>query len=552
MKKIILTYFCGLTFAFGQLNDQDYFIEYKKAVQLFANSQYEAATAKLTPLCSKSYSNAVVPYAYFYNALSLKNKGNLYQSRIIFRQLFENYYDWDQIDEARLIYADLNLAENYFEEGIKNLEIIQNKEYQNTKLQILNFYIPKIQSISTLRDLYYKFPTQKIIAENLVKMIQSNRYNSKQDLELSDLLINRFQLKNNKEVSANNKNSIKVSDDSDLEISFGLFLPFNIKVPSEQLTNSRYVFDLYAGMKLANEKLKSEGIDLNLYSFDVIRSKNDFLKFEKTGELKKLDLIFGPLYPDPNQVAADFVQQNKIIQVHPISNNLSLIKDNKNVFLVQPSFEQQAKKSLEYLSKKNLKKSISIFYGGSKKDSLFAYSYSQEAKKKGFVITAFKQFTGVNQKISPQSGHLFFAGDNNLGISFLQSLTRNKINSEVICTASSFNWVNINKNIFTDNVSLIYPEYVDLNKPLVQEFKKNYETFMFAPPSYYSYVGYDMVLHFAKMLKDGKDIFKLNIDSGSYTDDYLLSGFDYSGKLNENEIVPIIKLIDFDWQEIYR
>ena len=105
--------------SYGQvLNDQAYLIEYKKAVQLFANSQYEQAGQKLTALSDKNYTNPMVPYAYFYNALSAKNKGNSYQSRVIFRSLFENFYDWDKINEARIIYAELNFGENYFEEII--------------------------------------------------------------------------------------------------------------------------------------------------------------------------------------------------------------------------------------------------------------------------------------------------------------------------------------------------------------------------------------------------------------------------------------------------
>ena len=155
MKKGLILLFFTVLNASGQIDDQTYLIEYKKAVQLFANSQYEAASQKLAPLCSNSYSNPIVPYSYFYSALSSRNRGNNYQSRVIFRQLFENFNDWDKINEARINYADLNFSENYFEEALKNIELINDTAFNDLKKSMLNHYIPKIQSISNLKDLYF-------------------------------------------------------------------------------------------------------------------------------------------------------------------------------------------------------------------------------------------------------------------------------------------------------------------------------------------------------------------------------------------------------------
>jgi hypothetical protein len=60
-------------------------------------------------------------------------------------------------------------------------------------------------------------------------------------------------------------------------------------------------------------------------------------------------------------------------------------------------------------------------------------------------------------------------------------------------------------------------------------------------PSYYSFLGYDMLLFYSRMLKNGKEIFRLNLDESPFMGDLLLSGFDYSNKSAENKIVPIVK-----------
>ena len=144
------------------------------------------------------------------------------------------------------------------------------------------------------------------------------------------------------------------------------------------------------------------------------------------------------------------------------------------------------------------------------------------------------------------------ATDNNHGIRFLQSVSLSKITTEVICTASSFAWEKTPANSLTENVSLIYPEFVSKEKEQVRNFEKLFLEKMATQPSFYAFAGYDLVYFFGKMLKDGKDIFKLNIESGAYEDDYLLGGFDFSGKIKENAIVPIVKYKNEMFEEIYR
>ncbi len=553
MKKAFVIVLGLISTGYGQqLNDQAYLIEYKKAVQLFANSQYEQAGQKFTTLCSKSYSNPMVPYAFFYNALTAKNKGNLYQSRVIFRSLFENYYDWDKINEARIIYSELNFSENYFEEGLKSLEAIQDKEFDGLKKDILKQHIPKIKSISTLKELYFKFPTHEVLARNLVEKIQANRYNSKDDLEISDMLTNRFKFKEIPKGKTANKTSSSSATGTEASLDFGVLLPFNINDLTNSVAANKYTYELYEGMKIAAEQLKTQGINVNLHAFDVKKSRYDFQILEKKEGFKDLELIVGPLYPDPNEEAVEFAVNHKIIQVHPLSNNLSLLKDGNNIFLMQPSHLQQSKKTLEYVSGLNKKKTVSIYFGNAKKDSLFASIYRGEALKKGYSITVFKKYAGTLQKLLPETGHIFLATDNNQGVKFLQSVSYSKITSETVCTAASFAWDKNQSNTFSENVSLIYPEFVSRDKENVRNFEKSFLEKMASQPSFYAYAGYDLVLFFGKMLKDGKDIFKLNIDSGEYTDEYLLSGFDFSGRIKENAIVPIVKYKNEAFEEIFR
>jgi ABC-type branched-subunit amino acid transport system substrate-binding protein len=401
--------------------------------------------------------------------------------------------------------------------------------------------------------LYFKFPTQEVLARNLVEKIQANRYNSKDDLEISDMLTNRFKLKEiPKNFDAKNNSSNEFSDAETARLDFGILLPFNLNDLTNSVGSNKYTYELYEGMKIAAELLKNNGIIVNLHAFDVKKTKGDFQSLERKEGFKNLDLFVGPLYSDPNNEAVSFALTNKIIQVHPLSNNLELLKDGNSIFLMQPSHLQQSKKTIEYVSGLNKKKSVSIYFGNAKKDSLFAVIYRSEALKKGYTITTFSKFNGILQKLLPEVGHIFLATDNNHGIRFLQSVSLSKITTEVICTASSFAWEKTPVSSLTENVSLVYPEFVSKEKEQVRNFEKIFLEKMATQPSFYAFAGFDLVYFFGKMLKDGKDIFKLNIESGAYEDDYLLSGFDFSGKIKENAIVPIVKYKNDVFEEIYR
>ena len=390
------------------------------------------------------------------------------------------------------------------------------------------------------------------MARNLVEKIQANRYNSKDDLEISDMLTNRFKLKEVSKSKVQSKGSTSSVSKNESSIDFGVLLPFNITDLANSVGANKYTFELYQGMKIAAEQLKAGGINVNLHAFDVKKSKDDFLVLEKKEGFKNLDLIVGPLYPNPNEEAVEFALNHKIIQVHPLSNNLSLLKDGNSIFLMQPSHLQQSKKTLQYVAGLDKKKTVSIYFGNAKKDSLFASIYRSEALKKGYKITVFKKYTGNLQKLLPETGHIFLATDNNQGVKFLQSVSYSKITTETVCTAASFAWDKNQSNTFTEHVSLIYPEFVSKDKENVRNFDKIFLEKMAGQPSFYAYAGYDLVLFFAKMLKDGKDIFKLNIESGEYTDEYLLCGFDFSGKIKENGIVPIVKYKNEAFEEIFR
>ncbi|ADQ16324.1 hypothetical protein Lbys_0558 [Leadbetterella byssophila DSM 17132] len=541
MKKAFLTFLLlpGLLWA----QSIDYLSQYKEGVALFKEGNFEGASAKFSNLTNKNYDNKVAPYAFLYAAQSAEKKGNKYQAKILYRNLLTYYPNWDKIDEARILYAQNNLADGYYEEGLKALHEIENEKYNGLKLQVMEDHMKNVKTIAALKQLYAKYPNYRPIAKALVNKIQANRYNTKADLEMSDMLTNRFKLSEEEKPKTTTKGKAE-------GLHFGLLLPFELQASDPTLPAYRYIYDLYAGMQMAQEKLGNEGTALYLHPFDIKNDANAYKLAEKKPGFEEIQLFVGPLYAAPNSLAQKHIMDKNLIQVHPTSNNLDLIKDHKNAFLVQPSHAQQANKALDFAAKEGWAKTVSIYYGDSRKDSLFASIYAGEAKKRGYTVLEFKRFT--TQKLKPQKGHLFLAADNNLGVKFLQNAAMNQVECEIIMTASSLSWDRINTSVLTEKVALIYPEFVNRNREVVQEFEKAYFDKHFALPSYYSYLGYDIVYYFGNRLKKGKSSFDREVNRGEYIDDFLLGGYDFSKKVKQNDIVPIVKFRDQNFEEVYR
>ncbi|MCD8538446.1 MAG: hypothetical protein LRY55_00780 [Leadbetterella sp.] len=243
MKKSLLFLLICSGKLFAQLSDQQFYNTYKEGVSLFGEARYDEAFTKLSTLTTRNHTNAVAPYAYLYAAQAAEKKGNKYQAKILYRNLLTYYTDWQKLDEARILYARINLEDGYYEEGLKSLHEIDNEAMNPLKMRVMEEYMKNVKTITALKSLYNKYPNYKPIARALVDKIQANRYNTKADLELSDMLTNRFGLLDQEESSSPSPGKKKPSGKV---LNFGLLLPFELNSADPTAASFRYIYDLYS------------------------------------------------------------------------------------------------------------------------------------------------------------------------------------------------------------------------------------------------------------------------------------------------------------------
>ena len=534
------------------LSERDYVLKYKKAVQLYADQKYFEAKDELTPLTSRRYENSMVPYVLYYHSLCSFKLLRNFECRSTLRQLFERFPDWKKVDEAYYLYANACFAENYVDEGMQYVNRMSPGTLKQDLENMQYFYFSKYNDPSQLKVLNKNFPNNAIIAKLLVDNIQKSKFASREDLELSDRLTNQFNL----EITNNTPKKVAPKKENNGAINVAILLPFRLFEfdPTKSNRANQYIYDMYAGMKLAKEKLETEQININLFTFDIERDASIISELVNSGNFTQVDLLVGPLYPEANKIANAFAKSNQVVQVHPLSNNRQLITNDKTTFLASPSYEMQAIKALDYINSQNTSRSVAIYYGNTRKDSTFAYIYRDKAMESGIEIIEIKRFSTIeNIDLKRKPGHIFISGsDNSFGPKVINALDKKKVSVPIMAVSSAFDFEGSSLGIFNRQLYLIQLDYINREKEEVKNFRSSYINDQNIAPSYYGCWGYDMLLFYGRMLNSGKNKLRNNLDMIEYTQGYVLDGFDYTNGSNENKIVPIIKYQDGRFIEVAR
>lgn len=559
---------------------------YTTAVKLVQTGEYERAKSDLNALIQQR--GPLAAYANYYYALAAFRQRNFGQARSGVRQLMEGFPNWRKMDDAQYLLAAICMETGQYEDALTALQTIRDPALRPDATKLEKNFIPRLSDLNRLKQLNRAFPGDQTVGLALIDLIQRSS-SDKDDLELSDRLTNRFGVPGTvmtqpatapTTAPAGNASAerppattaIPVSRNNRLKgyYNVAVLLPFRLDEfdAEKRARSNQYVYDLYDGIKLAKNKLQEEGITVNLFAYDLENDPNKTLELVNNPTFAQTDLIIGPLYVEPNRIASAYANQNNMVLLNPIATNSELVSNQPWSFLAQPSVNQQSQKVAELVRTLNVGRRAALYFGTARKDSLLAMAYRNELKRQNYQILDFRklggsaqamadamQFTGsttparslsaVTPPASINVGHVFFASSNDDdGARLLDALSRRRVNAPLIATASAFDYYRNPVSTFTRrDLYLLYPEFIDASREPVIQFQDDYVTKRNTIPSVFALEGYDMMLFFGRQLaKNGaSSLNRAGLQSD--TDDYLLSGFDYT-QTNDNQIVPIVKYED--------
>lgn len=151
--------------------------------------------------------------------------------------------------------------------------------------------------------------------------------------------------KNEKSPAYSNPISEKINSDSSIKFSnqflvnkssgalnVALLMPFMTTINNFDGSGNRFI-DFYRGILLALNKIKSEGISVNLYVYDTGKTIDETDSVLNLLDAHALDWIIGPAYTIQLHAVTDYAKKKHIYTLVPFSSLLS--NNERNEFVLQ-------------------------------------------------------------------------------------------------------------------------------------------------------------------------------------------------------------------------
>lgn len=443
--------------------------------------------------------------------------------------------------------------------------------------------IHKVKKKETLYSISKKYTVglDQIIKNNPIL----NEFGLKKDQELKIIL----RIKDCIEDSVENKNDSldlflgSIYDQKTLRIS--LVLPFftnksdSIIVNCPENTNctidkiSENSFQIYNGVKIALRDLKELGYNLELNVFDSKYDTNTIKEIFQDTLFKSSNLIIGPLYSKNIKMMRVFSKNSHIPMISPYNIPSQALFNYPDLFKIQPSRSTQSKEMAIYI--KNSKDDYNILllsdvednkskvYGNIFSDAFndTIYLIKDSLKEVDSILpTLLKRgddWSHLLDKLSKKKSNLIIITSNqvpfltyafNKIIEFSNSQEHYKSDFEIFGFEDIYMIKTIDviyKNKF--NLHFVSKGIPDLNSNRIAVFKDKYRDFLFAEPTKYSYLGYDIVKSiFMKIYPD-----KLNSESyyQGLLNDVFYNRIDL-GSGSENSLVNFYRIEDYNLIQI--
>jgi LysM repeat protein len=305
-----------------------------------------------------------------------------------------------------------------------------------------------------------------------------------------------------------------------------------VKRPEEWIYRRSFDFvEMYEGILLAADTLRSLGLDITLHQFDIRSDTVEITKLIMSGKLADMDLIIGPVYSHNLSKIASYARDLGIPVVSPVPliNNSALL-NNPTLFKASSSLE---------IAQKSLSKKISEFY-----DHNFVFIYSdtsgidedvnrfknliftelsyklpyEDIKFKELLFYSRSRFDNdsinrLSHALSEQSKNVVIIATEEAPvisetITEIHGLSK-KFDVKVFGYPAMIEIDNLDPKLFFDLDILVYsPYWIDYTKKDVKQFNSDFKQKFLTQPSENSYAwqGYDIAYYFLSGLAiHGKD-----------------------------------------------
>lgn len=563
MKKFIIIITLFLYYKISYANETKVEMKlYKDARRKFLKENYEESKSMFESLLETQNNTELEAYILFYYALALYHCDELDEAIKALQDIKCKYPEWENLKEIWYWLGLFHFERQRYESALEALSHFSDHD-KSIDIHKLKFYfLNKCDDIDIIENLLNNYPKDILIAKVLIKKLSQDPI-SKRRIWILEKLAKNFGLYPEDVIEIQSLYSVKKKS-----YNVAVFLPFFVEQLKEDKTAEiDFVLSLYQGIKLAVSELENSGIQINLYAYDTNRNPALIANLLDKDEMRFMDAIIGPLYPEEIPLISDFSKKFKIPLFNPLSDNLELIDNNPFCFLYQPSIQTKAINAAKHtLATAALDAKIGIIYSTNKAEILAANIYKNYIERNSThkidvtigiessnCSTFLNYYLKKNKQDFDRNSYPYATIE---GLTHLYVPSKDEViaASVISATAIANNRVNIiadaswlyHESIALDQIlglkiAFLSPSYIDYKKANIYEFRSKFmEEFADFPDSY-AMKGYALMFFLGRILNSYGANFISEFRINAAYDTNIFSQLRY-GLNHDNQIVPIIEI----------
>lgn len=566
--KLFITAFAILAFSEVLAQNVNYQQQYLQGKDLFNQGEYALARETFKPVIPKDPSNPFAEYATFYSALAAYYDGYPAAAREMLLQARERFPNWSRMDDVYYW-----LAKIYFENedaylALNAVNNIESTEVREDARTMAYHYLYLNHDVYELSSFYKDYPNQPSLGRVLAEKIADQPIEL-QDKELLNELIRKFDL--NPDDFLVSRVEKAVFKDT---YRMAVLLPFMLEDlnPNDRRRPNQFVLDFYQGLRMAVDRLRAEGKSIELYAYDTRRDSVTTQEILDKKELKTMDLIVGPLYPQPARMVSRFALENKINMVNPLSNSVEYTGNNPYVFLFNPSVATIGEVAADYTYDSFGEGPGLVIFGDTKNDRVMAEAFADQYNERGGELLMVRQIEKDNSReildillkqgamikdIARESeeqeeatlsiprdslSFIFVASENSLIFSKVVSAVDTR--GDDVKILGSAGWLDIpvvKYEVFERLHTHFYaPSYVSVGSEAYQEFRNVYIQKHRTVPSEYAAKGYELGMFFGESMDKYGKYPQVSWDDNKRQPGVLMPGYQFA-RSQDNQLVPFLE-----------
>ena len=301
------------------------------------------------------------------------------------------------------------------------------------------------------------------------------------------------------------------------EYQIALLLPFFLEENDSFLDHQKGLYsqslisvEFYEGFLIALDSLRKQGFNARVHVYD---SGSDSLQTKAVlskPELKKMDLIVGPLYLAGFVEASKFALENQIHIISPFIHQNAIITGNPYASKALPAYTTQFEQIAEFIADTFSNQNVIIIHNNAIADKPLLDAFMKGAKYKNLSVKEIKYKTsgiaGVKGALSLSKKNIIIVPSNNqVFVTELITKLNFAVNADQVLVFGSDKWLdfeNLDINYLHKlKTHIATSAFVDYNaneiKRIIETFRDKYHT----DPTMYAFQGFDIGYFYLSLLK---------------------------------------------------